>query len=502
MSLAIQTTSCTDGPFFETSEAQTDHFENESRGLSPSYTRSSSSLSRKNLSLLPKGQLPSYSEGLSRQVHMSAFTKYLAKPSPFQLAGQTLSSSHVKTAPQTPAKQPESKPRASFENKASSRPPQPQTTQKSSQKTPPPPALSKQLAKTPEKRQSTRGEKLRHETKEKSPLQARSWSHKETEKWWNARMQERERGDQQRDGEKERRDQPEEQADESFAIKRVGSNKGSGFTGEHAYLEDARPLLAPPRLGVFALYYLLTKIGIASDGAENFAYKQEIELVDRESTIAHKKRLEMMREAIKKEEENSRWSVAMKVYSWLGSLLAMVTGVALIATGVGVVAGAMLIVGGMIQLTSQIMDLTGGWKKITEMLPGEDSEKKRAVVSWMQIGIAVLCLALSGAGVIFGGYSNFGDGMKVAMMAVSAVGSMGQGALTIGDGLTAFMFRDRLAEAKQYELTLAKLKHKRRDLMEQVEWGMDRLGRLFEDLAKALDFEEELFRADQMINRR
>lgn len=313
-----------------------------------------------------------------------------------------------------------------------------------------------------------------------SPLASRSVIKEETQGWWEARYHQKREGEKER----ERRDHQEEEP--------RGKEKKRGI----------KPILERPKTGIFALYYILTKIGIYSDGSANFSYKQEIETVNAETTEAHKKRLEALKIAMEKEASSSRWSVAAQVFSWIGSLIGIVTGIALIATGVGAVAGALIIAGGIIQISNQILELSGGWRKIAELLPGNDPDKKRAVMSWMQIGIAVLCLILSGIGILWGGVTQFGEASSQLTMAILGGGvAMGHGATSIGEGVTLFMFKNKMSDVKRYDKVLAELKHRRQDLMERVEWGLDRLEQLFEDLSQALEFEEELFRADQMVNR-
>lgn len=341
------------------------------------------------------------------------------------------------------------------------------------------------------------------ENRENSSLSSHRWKKEETTEWWDTRYHEKEgRGDHKG----KNQDEPQKEEENACGIKKGTrvSPKNNSFNApfrEKRYEKIKRPLLNPPKVGVFALYYILTKMGIHSDGTSNFAQKKEIELLDTETNETHKKRLDELREVIKKEKENAQWGIAAKIFSWIGSLVAIISGIALIMTGAGAVAGAMLICGGLIQITSQILELSGGWKKISELLPGDDSEKKRAVLSWMQIGIGVLCLVLSGAGVLWGGFSNFGETMQTAMRLIGGIGTMGSAVTTLGVSVTSFFYCNRISEVKRYELELAKLKHKRKDLMERVEHGIDRLEQLFEDLARTLEFEEELFRADQMINR-
>ncbi len=407
-----------------------------------------------------------------------------AKPQSFQAplakqeAKQDASPSNVK--PQTPPQGekvvvPQGRPQASLQTSKTA------------------PATLAKLNPTTERQHSNTLNK-QHNSQNESPLERYSWKKEETQKWWEARYHEREKegGNQQQ----------QQQEDEG---KCVAISKSASISNHHTQTSNSskrKPMLPAPKIGAFALYYILTKMGIFSDGSSNFAYKKEIEFVDSETSEVHKKRLDDIKLNIDNEKQAARWGIAIKVFSWIASLIAIITGVVLIATGVGAVAGAMLIAGATIQLGSQLMELTGGWKKIADLLPGEDTEKKRAVISWMQIGIAVLCLALSGAGVLWTGMTSFGEAMQTAMSVIGGVATMGMGVCSIGEGITSFFYKDKLGDVKAFDRRLAQLKHMRQDLMEKVELGLDRLEKLFEDLAQALEFEEELFWADQMINRR
>lgn len=349
----------------------------------------------------------------------------------------------------------------------------------------------------------------RGEGRNQSLIQSRQWTKEETAQWWQQRYHQKER-DGQKHGQGRDEDQHEQHPDKKkkksiAGIAAASTNKS--HPAPQVYNEGGtekimqKPALQKPKTGVFALYYILTKIGILSDGTSNYSYKREIETIDSETTKAHKNRLDELKTAIEKEQAAQKWGLATKVFSWIGSLISIIAGAALIATGVGAIAGAMMIAGGLIQITNQILEISGGWKKIAELLPGDDPDKKRAVMNWMQIGIGVLCLILSGVGIIWGGYSNFGEATQTAMAVFGGIAAMGHGATTIGEGITVFMFKDKMGEVKRFDKILAELKHKRRDLMERVEWGVDRLEQLFEDLAKTLEFEIELHKADQMVNR-
>lgn len=376
-----------------------------------------------------------------------------------------------------------------------------------------PSSISRSPILTSHKTHTTESAKTREKSEsrpssESGRAEGRQWSQRHTLSFWETRYHQRER-----EKEKEGRQHHQQQGDEQEQ-KNKKQRDGIAISGTKKTLLAARdessdkktsppkrPELDPPKVGIFALYYILTKMGISSDGASNFAYKKEIEKVELETTEAHKKRLDEMKVALEKEKAAARWGIALKIFSWIGSFIAMIAGVALIATGVGAVAGAMLITAGVIQVTSQLLEITGAWHKIAAILPGDNPERKKAIVMWMQMGIAVLCLILSGVSIIWGGYSSFGEAMQSAMSLIGGIAAVGQGVTTIGGGIMSFMYKDKISHVKRYELRLAQLKHLRQDLMEKVEGGVDRLEQLFEDLSRLLDFEVELSKADQSIYR-
>lgn len=329
--------------------------------------------------------------------------------------------------------------------------------------------------------------------------QATAWQTKQSEEWWEMRAQ---RKDKEREGGGQQQGQQEEgqQQHRDSCYKVEASCEKNNIARSNTSFP--KPQLQAPRLGVFALYYVLTKIEIHSNATSNFAAKIEIESLDAEMNETHKQRLDEMKEALKKERQTKRWGIAMKVFSWIASLFAVIAGAIMIATGVGAIAGALLIAAGTIQIGSQIMEITGGWNKVADILPSDDAEKKRSVISWMQMGIAILCLLLTLGGVVIGGISSFQEAMSIVSSAIQSVAASAQGIVTIGEGIEQRNFRNRLAEVKTYDVKLMKLKNLRQELMDKVELGVERLEKLFEEMAQALKFEEELFEADQMAQGR
>lgn len=262
-----------------------------------------------------------------------------------------------------------------------------------------------------------------------------------------------------------------------------------------------KPVLERPRLGIFALYYILTKVGLISDARSHFETKQTIQLNEEETLKTHKERIEELKKVIKNEKSTKRWSIGVQVFSWFTSFLGIMTGVALIMTGVGAVAGALLMVAGLITVTNQIMQLTGAWRKLAEKLPGDDPQKKQKAILWMQIGITVLCFILSGAGVVFGGLNAVKEASQASSLVMGGVIMMGYGTTNLGEGISNYLYRNRLAQIRKHMIKLEQLKNDRKDLQEKVEHSVSRIEQLFEELAHALEFEVELFKCNQKVIR-
>lgn len=275
------------------------------------------------------------------------------------------------------------------------------------------------------------------------------------------------------------------------------SQDAAAALGKEAGHGPRKPFLEPPKIGVFALYYILDKMGIYSESTSYYQYKQEVETNEKDRTAAHQQMMSEMQKALDKEKQSARWGVALKVFSWMTSMTSILSGAVMIATGVGAVAGAILLVGGVISITNQIMEMTRGWEKVAEILPGDDMEKKRALVTWMQLGIAVLCLILAGAGVVFGGFGAVQGALSAASNFISGVAMVATGAITIGKGVEDYHYKYRLSDAKKHEINLVRLKHQRHDLIEKMEDSPDRLLNYYESLARNLGFLEEMNRAYQ-----
>lgn len=283
-------------------------------------------------------------------------------------------------------------------------------------------------------------------------------------------------------------------------IKKKSTTSFNGSSHSFQYSKPStRPELEPPRIGIFALYYILTKIGILSDATSHFELKEDIHKNQEELDKLHRLRLQEMKKALESEDKTKRWGVSTQVFSWMGSFMAIITGVAMIMSGVGAIAGAMLLTSGLFMLTNHILMITGGWDKICDKLPGDDKQKKKAIVTWMQIGITLLCLILSGAGGIFGGFGAVGESMINFQILFGSVIMFAGGISTLGQGITNYHHRNRLAQSLKHKRNIERLKHKQEDLFEKANQSVERMRQLFKDLSRALDFEAELFRADQMV---
>ncbi|MCH9609123.1 MAG: hypothetical protein S4CHLAM45_08860 [Chlamydiales bacterium] len=288
------------------------------------------------------------------------------------------------------------------------------------------------------------------------------------------------------------KEEEKERKKHAFAQKRFSAREKGGVE---------KPELEPPRIGIFALYYVLTKMGIVSDSHSTWETRSNIRQNQDDLDALHKLRLEEMKKAIAAEDKTKNWSLSMQVFSWMGSFTAIITGIALIVSGVGAIAGAMILCSGLFALTNHILQITGGWDKICDLLPGEDKEKKKAVITWMQIGISVLCLIMAGAGAYFGGFGATFEAMSNFQAAFGSVVMFAQNISAIGEGVSHYQYRNRLAEGLKHKRKIEQLKHRQKDLFERSEEGLERLKQLFKDLSKALEFETELFQADQMVTR-
>lgn len=251
------------------------------------------------------------------------------------------------------------------------------------------------------------------------------------------------------------------------------------------------PKIPLPTIGIFALYYILTKQGIITDQTAYATYKQEIETTHFEISNTYEKRLKIIRDNIEKEQAMARWGVLSKLISWLISFIASVTACILIASGVGAIMGAVILSAGLFSLTNSILEITGGWSKIADLLPTKNASLKKKALGIIKISIGIISLILSLISIIWGGYSQALRSLQSITQAATGILISGLGICIIGESISAHNFYYGIANLKETERNLEKLYFKRKDLMEKADWDLDHLEKLFEDLSYALDLQKE-----------
>lgn len=242
------------------------------------------------------------------------------------------------------------------------------------------------------------------------------------------------------------------------------------------------PTLPAPKkeegIGLDQLAVLFYANGLRHDCLDDVTTKSEIDANQKEATKLHEEKVQKIKEKIKSEAESSNWGITISVFSWIGSLLGIITGIALIATGVGAVAGAMLLVGGVCTLGSQILEVTGGWDKIAQLLPDDTSEKKAAIKTWIQLAIAILGVIMGLAGGVLGGFTPISEGMQFANAFMGGFVLMAMGVTQIGKGIVDKKVKDNQAAVKRSEIKLAENDQKKEDLIELIEDKYSRRERL------------------------
>lgn len=281
---------------------------------------------------------------------------------------------------------------------------------------------------------------------------------------------------------------------------------------EKATHSSSKPFLPAPvanplysSVSVFYMFLQMIKDSMESESGSFTNSKKQIEKDDLEMQELVRTEAVNRREAAEKEKQANRWGILAKIASWFANIFSIVAGVVICATGAGALAGGMLIAAGVVGLGSQIMETAGGWKKIKELLPGDDDSKKEAVCTWIQIAISVLGLIL--AGVSFGVGAG-GPGISVLGSALTTVfstlGGITQGATAIaglGTTVNKFLFNDKLVDAKKVEKEIIYRKYLREDAQHSLDLSLQRLLEYFQMLSKHFLHLEEMFHADQSIIR-
>lgn len=262
---------------------------------------------------------------------------------------------------------------------------------------------------------------------------------------------------------------------------------------------QAPELPAPELPSFFGLYFMLDKLQIQSESSSYGFARQEIDELDKRLEKVHQDRIEQLKKARTKEKQVERWSIFAKTMTIMASVSGIFSGVALIATGAGAIAGAMLIVAGIFAISTQIMELTGGWNKVADLLPGDDVDQKRGIISWLQIGVAVFSIILSVVTFIFGGFFTLSESMKIVMQAFNGIVSIAQGVATIGAGSISFQYKNRLANINEFDMALTELRYMREDLMELIESTADRMEKMIEYIGETLSIQKEIFKSQEMV---
>lgn len=246
------------------------------------------------------------------------------------------------------------------------------------------------------------------------------------------------------------------------------------------------PLLSLPQMGIVCLYYILTKLNIVSEALSQEGLQQQIKEVDYAMTERKKMRLKDMEKAIFAEKSVKNWGIGTRMTSWLASFAALLGGISLIASGGGALVGGILVALGVINITSEVLEITDGWKKIAEEIGGDDPVKTRAMIMWIQIGIAIISFVLMGTSAIFGGITPLKDACTTASGFFTAVASIGVGVVLIGKALAEKKYYNYMAAIKQHDFYIEQYRHEKENLMTASTEGMENIQSSFEDLARAL----------------
>lgn len=240
---------------------------------------------------------------------------------------------------------------------------------------------------------------------------------------------------------------------------------------------------------------MLYRNGIKADAVDDAMSQQDLEENERLTSEIHARRIENIKEKWAKEAQSFSWGTAIQVFSWVGSFLGILSGIALIATGVGAIAGAFLLAAGLLNLGSQILDITGGWDKITDLFPGDDlPEKKRAIRTWIQISITVLSVILGGIGGVISGFKDLGPAMKFAGDLAALGLLVGHSAALIGKAVTDSKLKRKQANVKEDDIELTKLEASREDATEKLERRFANYEHLTELLGKIFYLRHESFK--------
>jgi|GEM_PF-2421170 len=266
--------------------------------------------------------------------------------------------------------------------------------------------------------------------------------------------------------------------------------------------DGIKPQIGFPKIALFCVYYILTKLGFFAAAANHHVNQQNIKALDQESTKIRTERIEELRELHAKAKITNRWGLLTKVITWFTSITTILTGVTLCLTGAGAFAGGMLVLAGLISLTNQLLEITGGWQKIAEEIGGDDPEKTRAMIMWMQIGITVLCMVLAGGSAVFAGFDVLKGAMGTIASSFNIAATIGIGTVIICKGMTEKEYWDRMAYVKKHDRQLREIKHRREDLMEISQTAFENTTELMESFHRILEIRTSTTKMIHSINKR
>jgi hypothetical protein len=258
--------------------------------------------------------------------------------------------------------------------------------------------------------------------------------------------------------------------------------KSAGFPQKY----EGVPLLTPPEIGIYALCWIISKLGITTSNRSQYYLQQEIRELDKDINISQSERIKKMTRDASLKKSTTPWSIMTKVMSWIGSFMAIITGIALIATGAGVVAGAMLITSGALSMTNHLLEATGGWTKIAQKLGKENPTKTRSMIMWMQLSIAIVSFILGGAAVVVGGFNTVKEVLGQAGTLFVAVASTGIGVLLIAKGIMDKKMHDNQSTMKSIDRTLAQYENDRENNLENSQDILFAIERFYEQLLEIL----------------
>lgn len=241
-----------------------------------------------------------------------------------------------------------------------------------------------------------------------------------------------------------------------------------------------KPFIPTPT--IFALFFITAKLFVTDELMKLASEQEELKHVNEEDTKLREERLGELKKELERAATDEKWSIATTVFSWMTSFLQILSGAALILTGAGAVAGALLLTGGILMLTNHLLKETGVWKKIGDLLPGDDPEKKAAIITWMQLGIGILALMISGAGAVLSGTAAIGQASQTANMFVGSVAAGAIGVCSIGQGISGYELNIKRAAIKKCDIAIEQIRAKRQDIQENMDGRLEQIKQVFAGL--------------------